>query len=90
METILGDVDRARSIYELAVSQKLLDMPEVLWKAYIDFEIEQEEYIKTRGLYERLLKKTQHVKVSKIIIIILFFYPTVNRCNSSTFWNNHF
>ena len=71
METILGDVDRARSIYELAVSQKLLDMPEVLWKAYIDFEIEQEEYIKTRGLYERLLKKTHHVKVLIIFTFLL-------------------
>lgn len=63
METILGDVDRSRGIYELAIAQKLLDMPEVLWKAYIDLEIDQEEYDKTRNLYERLLQKTQHVKV---------------------------
>lgn len=28
-ETELGDFDRARAIYELAVSQDLLDMPEV-------------------------------------------------------------
>ena len=35
----------------------------VLWKAYIDFEISQEEYQKTRDLYERLLERTQHVKV---------------------------
>eukprot|EP00111_Clytia_hemisphaerica_P005224 TCONS_00015061-protein len=63
METILGDTSRARSIYELAIAQTLLDMPEVLWKAYIDFEIEQEEFERTRDLYERLLKKTQHVKV---------------------------
>ena len=41
METILGDVDRARAIYELAISQHLLDMPEVLWKSYIDFEVGQ-------------------------------------------------
>lgn len=38
-------------------------MPEVLWKAYIDFEINLEEYDRTRELYERLLKRTQHVKV---------------------------
>lgn len=38
-------------------------MPEVLWKAYIDFEIEQEEYNNTRNLYRRLLERTQHVKV---------------------------
>uniref|UniRef100_A0AAY4CEJ5 Crooked neck-like protein 1 n=1 Tax=Denticeps clupeoides TaxID=299321 RepID=A0AAY4CEJ5_9TELE len=63
LETILGDVDRARAIFELAIGQPRLDMPEVLWKAYIDFEIEQEEYDNTRELYKRLLQRTQHVKV---------------------------
>uniref|UniRef100_A0A8C0GMA7 Crooked neck pre-mRNA splicing factor 1 n=1 Tax=Chelonoidis abingdonii TaxID=106734 RepID=A0A8C0GMA7_CHEAB len=63
LETILGDTDRARAIYELAIGQPRLDMPEVLWKSYIDFEIEQEEYEKTRNLYRRLLQRTQHVKV---------------------------
>ena len=38
-------------------------MPEVLWKAYIDFEVEQEEWERTRILYERLLEKTKHLKV---------------------------
>ena len=46
-----GDVDRARGIYELAVNQPRLDMPEILWKAYIDFEIEQDEAEKARELY---------------------------------------
>uniref|UniRef100_A0AAR2LQ72 Crooked neck-like protein 1 n=1 Tax=Pygocentrus nattereri TaxID=42514 RepID=A0AAR2LQ72_PYGNA len=63
LETILGDTERARAIFELAIDQLRLDMPEVLWKSYIDFEIEQEEYEKTRGLYKRLLQRTQHVKV---------------------------
>uniref|UniRef100_A0A8C1JMI5 Crooked neck-like protein 1 n=1 Tax=Cyprinus carpio TaxID=7962 RepID=A0A8C1JMI5_CYPCA len=63
LETILGDSDRARAIFELAIGQPRLDMPEVLWKSYIDFEIEQEEYENTRGLYKRLLQRTQHVKV---------------------------
>ncbi|KAM9095554.1 LOW QUALITY PROTEIN: crooked neck-like protein 1 [Sarcophilus harrisii] len=63
LETILGDVDRARAIYELAVDQPCLDTPEVLWKAYIDFKTEQEESEKTRSLYRRLLQRTQHVKV---------------------------
>lgn len=63
LETILGDTERARAIFELAIGQPRLDMPEVLWKSYIDFEIEQEEYDNTRGLYKRLLKRTQHVKV---------------------------
>ncbi|GFU46734.1 crooked neck-like protein 1 [Trichonephila clavipes] len=63
LETILGDIDRARAIYEIAINQPRLDMPEVIWKAYIDFEIEREEFDRARKLYERLLEKTQHVKV---------------------------
>eukprot|EP00058_Branchiostoma_floridae_P021154 XP_002606644.1 hypothetical protein BRAFLDRAFT_57911 [Branchiostoma floridae] len=63
LETILGDVERARAIYELAISQPKLDMPEMLWKSYIDFEIEQEEPQRVRELYGRLLERTQHVKV---------------------------
>lgn len=39
LESLLGDIDRARSIFELAVNQPRLDMPELLWKAYIDFEV---------------------------------------------------
>nr|CAG4640657.1 EOG090X01R1 [Eulimnadia texana] len=63
LETLLGDVERARALYELAVSQPRLDMPEIVWKAYVDFEIDQEEFDKARNLYERLLERTQHVKV---------------------------
>lgn len=54
---------RCRAIYELAVSQKFLDSPEILWKGYIDFEIEEGESENARGLYERLLERTGHVKV---------------------------
>nr|XP_005483519.1 crooked neck-like protein 1 [Zonotrichia albicollis] len=63
LETILGDIDRARAIYELAIDQPRLDMPEVLWKSYIDFEMEQEEFERIRRLYRRLLQRTQHSKV---------------------------
>lgn len=63
LESILGDFDRARAIFELAINQPIIDMPELLWKSYIDFEIEQEEYGNVRSLYERLLERTQHVKV---------------------------
>ncbi|MCJ1352143.1 MAG: NineTeen Complex (NTC) component [Icmadophila ericetorum] len=63
LERGLGDLDRTRAIFELAVSQPLLDIPELLWKAYIDFEEEEGEYDRTRSLYERLLEKTDHVKV---------------------------
>ncbi|VDP15114.1 unnamed protein product [Soboliphyme baturini] len=63
MESLLGDVERARGIYELAIAQPALDMPEVLWKSYIDFETTQEEYDKARRLYRLLLDRTNHVKV---------------------------
>lgn len=63
LESILGDFDRARAIFELAINQPVMDMPELLWKSYIDFEIEQEDYDNVRSLYERLLERTQHVKV---------------------------
>ena len=33
------------------------------WQAYIDFEISEGEYERTRGLYERLLDRTKHLKV---------------------------
>ncbi|KAJ9628094.1 NineTeen Complex (NTC) component [Taxawa tesnikishii (nom. ined.)] len=63
LERGLDDLDRTRAIFELAVDQPQLDMPELLWKAYIDFEEEEGEYDRTRSLYERLLEKTDHVKV---------------------------
>ena len=47
----------------MAIAQPQLDMPEMLWKAYIDFEIENEEYDNTRQLYRMLLTRTNHVKV---------------------------
>jgi hypothetical protein len=36
---------------------------QVLWKAFVDFEIGQEEYDNARDLYQRLLQRTKHVKV---------------------------
>ncbi|KAK2719496.1 protein crooked neck-like [Artemia franciscana] len=63
LEMLLSEDDRVRAIYELAIKQPRLDMPEVVWKAYIDFETGEERYDKTRELYERLLERTQHVKV---------------------------
>lgn len=63
LERGLDDLDRARAVFELGIAQTTLDMPELLWKAYIDFEEYEEEYPRTRTLYERLLEKTDHVKV---------------------------
>ena len=63
LERGLDDLERVRGIFELAVEQPQLDMPELVWKAYIDFEEEEQEYENARALYERLLGLTQHVKV---------------------------
>ncbi|XP_071547455.1 crooked neck-like protein 1 [Panulirus ornatus] len=63
LEAMLNDADRARGIYELSIAQPRLDMPEYMWKSYIDFEVEQEEWDRVRSLYERLLERTHHVKV---------------------------
>ncbi|KAI5480437.1 pre-mRNA-splicing factor CLF1 [Pseudohyphozyma bogoriensis] len=63
LEALLQDHDRARAIYEMAIEQPSMDMPELIWKSWIDFEYEEEEYDRTRELYERLLRRTSHVKV---------------------------
>ncbi|KAF9957820.1 NineTeen Complex (NTC) component [Modicella reniformis] len=63
LENELQDTDRARAIFELAIAQPELDMPELLWKAYIDFEVGEEEWINARSLYRKLLQRTAHVKV---------------------------
>lgn len=63
LEKTIGESERCRAIFELAASQEALDMPELLWKSYIDFEIEEGEGEKARALYRRLLEKTGHVKV---------------------------
>ncbi|CAA0838209.1 crooked neck protein- putative / cell cycle protein- putative [Striga hermonthica] len=63
MEGFLGETERARAIFEFAINQPLLDMPELLWKAYIDFEISKSELERARALYERLLNRTKNLKV---------------------------
>lgn len=68
LEQNLFDLERARAIYELAIEQAEadaggLDMPEVVWKAYIDLEFAEREWARVDALYERLLEKTAHVKV---------------------------
>ncbi|KAH7906822.1 hypothetical protein BJ138DRAFT_1129627 [Hygrophoropsis aurantiaca] len=64
LETALEDFARAEAIFELGISQDSLSMPEILWKAYIDFEVdEQGDREKTRSLYERLISLSGHHKV---------------------------
>ena len=69
LETSLGELERTRAIFNLAINQTELDMPETLWKAYIDFEIETCESDpdvgpeRVRDLYRQLLDRTSHPKV---------------------------
>lgn len=66
LESLLGDEDRARAIFELAISETEglpIDMPELVWKAYIDFEYEEGNFSAARQLYRRLLARTDHIKV---------------------------
>lgn len=63
LEQNVGETDRCRALLELAIVQESLDMPEQVWKHYIDFEIAEQEHAKARNLYERLLEQTNHVKV---------------------------
>ena len=58
----MEEFDRARGIYEMAFT-RTIDMPENLWKSYIDMEISQGNYSRVRDLYAKLLTKTKHVKV---------------------------
>ncbi|KAI3832263.1 hypothetical protein MKX03_011978 [Papaver bracteatum] len=62
-EISLGETERDRAIFELATEQLHLDMPELLWKAYIDFEISEHQYLNARALYEKLLIRSTHYKV---------------------------
>lgn len=63
LEAALCELVRARAIYKAAIDRPNLDAPENVWKAYIDFEVEQEEYENVEKLYEQLLDQTNHVKV---------------------------
>ncbi|KAJ5079901.1 crooked neck-like protein [Anaeramoeba ignava] len=63
LEQSLGETNRARSLFEIAIQQPLLDAPELIWKSYIDFENQMQNFDNVRNLYQRLLEKTEHVKV---------------------------
>ncbi|CAM9970767.1 unnamed protein product, partial [Phaeothamnion confervicola] len=54
LEQTYGENERARSLFELSISQPL-ENPDRAWKAYIDFETGLEETQRARDLYERLL-----------------------------------
>jgi tetratricopeptide (TPR) repeat protein len=62
LEKSLDEYDRCIAIFQAAVTQPL-DMPEIVWKAYINVEITYKKFDNVRNLYEILLEKTRHVKV---------------------------
>jgi len=57
-ETDLGELDRARAIYEMALTQPNVDLAEAVWARYIELEIHQANYDGVRALYERLLTQS--------------------------------
>ncbi|XP_065202866.1 crooked neck-like protein 1 [Planococcus citri] len=61
LETYLDEIDRARVIYEEAVKQSHLDMPDLLWKSFIDFEISQNELENARKVFERANNSLKNV-----------------------------
>lgn len=66
LEQDLGEEERARAIYDLAIQQADehgMDMPELIWKRYIEFEAEEGNYDNSRKLFETLLDRANHVKV---------------------------
>ncbi|KAK0533248.1 NineTeen Complex (NTC) component [Tilletia horrida] len=63
LERNLFDNERARAVFELGIRQSELDMPELVWKSYIDAEFEDRDWEAVNKLYERLLAKSSHVKV---------------------------
>ncbi len=64
LERLLLDDERARMILQLACDQPLLDVPELAWKAAIDFEFENGDHDKMRELYEQLLERAGfHLKI---------------------------
>ncbi|KAI5675372.1 hypothetical protein M9H77_06322 [Catharanthus roseus] len=55
--------NRARFIYDIAISQPALYKCRQLWDSYIDFEVSEGEFDKARELFEILLKRTKNVNV---------------------------
>ncbi|CDI82223.1 crooked neck-like protein 1, putative, partial [Eimeria acervulina] len=65
LEVLAEETERARAICEIAASIEQMEMPELIWKTYIDMEINWGALDRARALYERLLDKTQHVNAFK-------------------------
>jgi crooked neck len=62
-EQSMGELQRARGVLEIAVQQPDLDPVEVVWKSYIDLEIECMNWAGARSLFERLLDRSKGLAV---------------------------
>ncbi|KAJ1501806.1 Crooked neck-like protein 1 [Coelomomyces lativittatus] len=84
MEKMLGDIDRARAIFELAIQQPILDVPEVLWKSYIvwvsyaKLELQAQDADQTsvrlqnaRNIFERANKILKERSVNEERVLLL-------------------
>ena len=63
LEKLLNETERAKSILKLAIDYPTLNTPEVVWKMWIDYETELENFGEVRSIYETLLMRTNHPKV---------------------------
>ncbi|CAJ1332671.1 unnamed protein product [Effrenium voratum] len=63
LEDSVGEIERARALCNLAVNQERLDMPELVWKRFIDLEVSQEEFDNARKVWQQLVSKSHHVRV---------------------------
>ena len=61
-EVSLGETERAYAILELGTKQEL-EMPEMVWKGWINISTELGDYEKVREVYQNLLDLTTHTKV---------------------------
>lgn len=63
LEDSVGEVDRARALCKLAIGQERIDMPELVWKRYIDLEVNNDNTEEARKVWLQLLEKSSHVRV---------------------------
>lgn len=62
-EKDLEEFERFENIFELAIENNQMNMPETVWRAYIDNQIFLKNFEKVRELYERLLERSKHIKI---------------------------
>ncbi|CAK9179325.1 unnamed protein product [Ilex paraguariensis] len=66
LEKSLSETERARATFEHATNQPALDIPELLWKGYIEFEMSEKENGQGSDLLEGLdQQKQQCLKLAR-------------------------